>query len=74
MLKGAVRNEPHRSLFYSIFPIREQSRKGVGNFHLPPVYFITILELKYDEYQEERKFRRSYLLCAGFNRKEMGAL
>jgi len=39
-----------------------QGQKGVWNFKLLPVYFIAILDFKYDEKEEERKFRRDVCL------------
>ncbi len=62
MQKAKMQFFKDRSLFYSTFPIREQSQKGVWDFHLLPVYFIAILDFKYDEQEEERKFRRDVCL------------
>ncbi|WP_333873156.1 Rpn family recombination-promoting nuclease/putative transposase [Methylobacter sp.] len=50
------------SLFYSTFPIRDQGKKGLWDFYLLPVYFIAILDFKYDEKEDERKFRRDVCL------------
>lgn len=62
MQKAKMRFFKDRSLFYSTFPIREQSKKGVWNFRLLPVYFIAILDFQYDEKEEEQKFRRDVCL------------
>jgi predicted transposase/invertase (TIGR01784 family) len=47
-----------RSLFYVSFPIQEQAKKGNWNFQLLPIYFIAILDFKYDEKEERKKFER----------------
>ena len=62
MQKAKMQFFKDRSLFYSTFPIRDQGKKGVWDFHLLPVYFIAILDFKYDEQEEERKFRRDVCL------------
>jgi predicted transposase/invertase (TIGR01784 family) len=62
MQKAKLNFFKDRSLFYSTFPIREQSKKGVWNFKLLPVYFIAILDFEYDEQEEARKFRRDVCL------------
>ena len=50
-----------RSLFYSLFPIRNQSKKGRWDFKLLPVYFIAILNFKGDDHGDH-KFRRDVCL------------
>ncbi len=62
MQKAKMQFFKDRSLFYSTSAIRQQSEKGVWNFKLLPVYFIAILDFKYDEKEEERKFRRDVCL------------
>ena len=62
MQKASIKYFKDRSLFYSTFPIREQSQKGAWDFYLLPVYFIAILNFKYDEDEEARKFRRDVCL------------
>jgi predicted transposase/invertase (TIGR01784 family) len=62
MQKAKVQFFKDRSLFYSTFPIREQGERGVWDFYLLPVYFIAILDFKYDEKEDERKFRRDVCL------------
>ncbi len=48
-----------RSLFSITFPIQEQAEKGKDwNFKLLPIYFIAILDFKYDEAEEKKKFER----------------
>ncbi|MCB1160685.1 MAG: PD-(D/E)XK nuclease family transposase [Leptospiraceae bacterium] len=47
-----------RSLFAVTFPIQEQAEKGDWNFKLKPVYLIAILDFKYDEKEEKKKFER----------------
>ena len=54
-----------RALFYSTFPIREQSEKGDWSFQLLPIYFIAILDFEYDENTTSNtisKFRRDVCL------------
>jgi predicted transposase/invertase (TIGR01784 family) len=53
MRKAKMQFFKDRSLFYSTSAIREQGKKGVWNFKLLPVYFIAILDFKYDEKEEE---------------------
>jgi predicted transposase/invertase (TIGR01784 family) len=62
MQKAKMHYFKDRSLFYSTFPVREQAQKGEWNFYLLPVYFIAILDFKYDEKEEEQKFRRDVCL------------
>lgn len=62
MQKAKMKYFKDRSLFYSTFPMREQSKKGVWNFNLLPIYFIAILDFQYDEREEESKFRRDVCL------------
>ena len=52
-----------RSLFCTAFPIREQAEKGEGwLFELQAIYFIGILDFKYDEKEERQKFLRDVTL------------
>ena len=62
MQKAKMQYFKDRSLFYSTSPIRQQAKKGVWNFKLLPVYFIAILDFKYDEREEEQKFKRDVCL------------
>lgn len=62
MQKAKMNFFKDRSLFYSTFPVREQVKKGDWDFYLLPVYFIAILDFKYDEKEEEQKFRRDVCL------------
>jgi predicted transposase/invertase (TIGR01784 family) len=62
MQKAKMQFFKDRSLFYSTFPIRDQGKKGLWDFYLLPVYFIAILDFKYDEKEDERKFRRDVCL------------
>lgn len=47
-----------RSLFAVTFPIQEQAKKGDWNFRLQHIYLVAILDFKYDEKQEIKKFQR----------------
>lgn len=62
MQKAKMHFFKDRSLFYATSPIRQQAKKGVWNFKLLPVYFIAILDFKYDEKEDEKKFRRDVCL------------
>jgi predicted transposase/invertase (TIGR01784 family) len=45
-----------RALFYSTFPIQEQSEKGVWNYELKAVYTVAILDFHFDdEYKDDLK-------------------
>ena len=61
MQKAKIKHFKDRALFYSTFPIREQSEKGDWNFLLLPIYFIAILDFEYDE-DTTSKFRRDVCL------------
>ena len=61
MQKAKIKHFKDRALFYSTFPIREQSEKGDWNFYLLPIYFIAILDFEYDEHITP-KFRRDVCL------------
>lgn len=65
MQKAKIKYFKDRALFYSIFPIREQSEKGDWSFQLLPIYFIAILDFEYDENTTSNtisKFRRDVCL------------
>ena len=62
MQKAKVKYFKDRALFYTTYPIREQSEKGNWDFRLEAVYFIAILDFEYDEEEERRKFRRDVCL------------
>ena len=62
MQKAKANYFKDRSLFCSTFPVREQAEKEGWDFQLLPIYFIAILDFRYDEKDEERKFRRDVCL------------
>ena len=65
MQKAKIKHFKDRALFYSTFPIREQSEKGDWNFLLLPIYFIAILDFEYDDdpkFKTTPKFRRDVCL------------
>jgi PD-(D/E)XK nuclease family transposase len=74
MQKAKMHFFKDRSLFYSTFPIREQSQKGLWDFRLLPVYFIAILDFIYDEQEDERKFRRDVCLKSVLSYNEAKAV
>jgi len=62
MQKAKLQFFKDRALFYSTFPIRDQAKKGEWNFKLSPVYYIAILDFKYDEAEEKQKLLRDVAL------------
>jgi predicted transposase/invertase (TIGR01784 family) len=62
MQKAKFYHFKDRALFYSSFPIKEQGEKGDWDFKLEPVYFIAILDFRYDELEEKHKFLRDVKL------------
>lgn len=51
-----------RSLYYTSFPIQEQSDKGSWDYSLTPIYFIGILEFSFDDMRKrENKEDSKYL-------------
>jgi len=67
MQKGRVKHFVGRALFYSSFPIREQSKKGEWDFNLMPVYFIGILDFIHDSQPEWQNFRLDVCLKDQYN-------
>jgi predicted transposase/invertase (TIGR01784 family) len=62
MQKAKFNHFKDRALFYSSYAIKEQGEKGEWDFKLEPVYFIAILDFKYDEHEEKQKFLRDVKL------------
>lgn len=62
MQKAKVKHFKDRALFYTTFPIREQSQKGEWDFELSAIYFVAILDFFYDENEEKAKFYRDVKL------------
>ena len=42
-----------RSIYYTSFPIQEQSKKGSWDYRLTPIYFVGILEFTFDDIREK---------------------
>ncbi|MCB9233929.1 MAG: PD-(D/E)XK nuclease family transposase [Bacteroidia bacterium] len=42
-----------RSIYYSSFPIQEQSKRGEWDFRLDPVYTVGILDFVFDDHKDE---------------------
>jgi len=55
-----------RSLYYTSFPIQEQSKKGDWDYRLKPIYFVGILEFELDD---EKEYLRKVQLCDTNNKK-----
>jgi predicted transposase/invertase (TIGR01784 family) len=62
MQKAKLNFFKDRALFYSTFPVRDQAKKGSWNFKLTPIYYIAILDFKYDEEEERQKLLRDVAL------------
>ncbi|NJO14272.1 MAG: PD-(D/E)XK nuclease family transposase [Thioploca sp.] len=62
MQKAKLHFFKDRALFYSTFPIRDQAKKGEWDFKLTPVYYVAILDFKYDEVEEQHKLLREVAL------------
>jgi predicted transposase/invertase (TIGR01784 family) len=62
MQKAKINFFKDRALFYSTFPVRDQAKKGSWNFKLTPIYYIAILDFKYDEEEERQKLLRDVAL------------
>jgi predicted transposase/invertase (TIGR01784 family) len=62
MQKAKLNFFKDRALFYSTFPIREQAKKGEWDFKLTPIYYVAILDFKYDEQEEKQKLLRDVAL------------
>lgn len=62
MQKAKLNFFKERALFYSTFPIREQAKKGDWDFKLNAIYYVAILDFKYDEAEEKQKLLREVTL------------
>ena len=62
MQKAKLHFFKDRALFYSTFPIRGQAKKGDWDFKLTPIYYVAILDFKYDEREEQQKLLREVAL------------
>jgi len=49
-----------RSVYYTTFPIQEQSKKGSWDYYLKRVYFIGILEFKMDDSEEYKPIKEAF--------------
>jgi len=62
MQKAKLNFFKDRALFYSTFPIRDQSKKGEWDFKLNAIYYVAILDFIYDENKEKQKMFRDVSL------------
>jgi len=62
MQKAKLNFFKDRALFYSTFPIRDQAKKGEWDFKLSAIYYVAILDFKYDENEEKQKMFRDVAL------------
>jgi len=62
MQKAKLNFFQDRALFYSTFPIRDQTKKGEWDFKLNAIYYVAILDFIYDEKEEKQKLLRDVAL------------
>ncbi len=62
MQKAKLHFFKDRALFYLTFPIRDQAKKGEWDFKLNAIYYVAILDFKYDENEERQKLLREVTL------------
>ncbi len=58
MQKAKQKYFKDRSIYYTTFPIQEQSKQGDWDFRLEAVYTIAILDFTFDEERKEKFFHR----------------
>jgi predicted transposase/invertase (TIGR01784 family) len=56
MQKAKMKFFKDRSVFYTTFPIKEQSEKGEWDFQLKPVYCVAILDFTFDEKRKHKSY------------------
>ena len=52
-----------RSIYYTSFPIQEQSKKGDWDYRLKKIYFVAILEFAIDDNYEDDNYLTKVQLC-----------
>ncbi len=52
-----------RSLYYTSFPIQEQSKKGNWDYRLKKIFFIGILEFEMEEHKNSKNYLTKVKLC-----------
>lgn len=62
MQKAKIKFFKDRALFYTTFPIKEQSEQGNWDFQLNPIYYIALLDFFYDADEEKAKVKREVQL------------
>jgi predicted transposase/invertase (TIGR01784 family) len=62
MQKAKLNFFKDRALFYTTFPIRDQAKKGDWDFKLNAIYYVAILDFRYDENEEKQKLLREVTL------------
>ena len=62
MQKAKLNFFKDRALFYTTFPIRDQAKKGDWDFKLNAIYYVAILDFRYDEHEEQQKLLREVTL------------
>jgi predicted transposase/invertase (TIGR01784 family) len=58
MQKAKQKYFKDRGIYYTTFPIQEQSQKGDWDFKLNPVYMVAILDFNFDEERKEKFFHK----------------
>jgi len=61
--RGKQKYFKDRSVYYTSFPIQEQSKKGDWDYSLKKVYFVGILEFKMDENKHNDNYLTKVQLC-----------
>lgn len=52
-----------RGLYYTTFPIQEQSKKGDWDYRLKKIFFVGILEFEMEEHKENQNYLTKVQLC-----------
>lgn len=60
-----------RSVYYSLFPIRQQGEKGQWRFGLKAVYTIGILDFVFDEDKDDEEYYHHVVKLMDVNKKEV---
>lgn len=61
--RGKQKYFKDRSLYYTSFPIQEQSKKGDWDYRLKKIFFVGILEFEIDEHSDSDNYLTKAKLC-----------
>jgi predicted transposase/invertase (TIGR01784 family) len=62
MQKAKIKYFKERAVFYTTFPVREQSEKGEWDFQLNPIYCVAIVDFTFDDEREQKSYISNVLL------------